>query len=1643
MRLFKIKYVFCLIFLWAAGSSEAQSVGNYTVARTTGNTYSSIELTGNSFAAWRYTGAFSEDDNRTVATDIGFDFWYNGTRYTQFSASTNGFIDFSSSTDDGGPQCDDYGYCNFRYSDSNVNSGTWLALAPFYDDMTTAGGVDPLGTSMKYQLSGTAPNRVLTVEWIGMAVYQNTSPDVNFQVKIYESTGVIEYWYGTMNSGTNTFSYTIGINAASISGTPTVAELLTQQTANSNNFNNSPQNNLSTMPEANSKITLTPPTAANPTGSLSFTGITNTGMTLNWIDWASNEVGYVLYYSLDDVNYFFQSQVPANVTSAAITGLLPSTTYFWRIFAVTEGALSNSLNGNATTLAPGTVTSVQNGTWNDVNTWDCICIPSAADNVIVDHNIDLINGDGIANDITINSSASNNKRIRFNGATARTLVANGDVSINGSGVNTGARIIVAGGSNVTHSFFIGGNLRNDNILNLDKDPDSYVEVFFTKKNGNQSITGTSFRTDFYTINIDKGLKSNSVYITADNFTLNEDGLFFNSGGTVVFNTPDAFNAEAFSTLKEIPANCKILMNSSGSTLSFADGLNLLGDLELIDGTINIGDAADENLTFNGGNLVISGGSINVAGRIDRTTTESVVRLTQSGGTLTLPTAGSTSTTLAPFMMDVSGSVFNVSGGVLAIQREGGSGASNLGIDTRGATFSSVTGGTLQIGDASTPAAQEINLTLGTEVFDLTVNSANVTATLTDDITVLNNVNLVAGSFNDNGATVDISGDWLVSGGTTIPSIGGIVSFTGADQAITSSGTTFSNLDFVGTGVKTIQDDLFIAGDLTLSSNLALASSNLNITIGGDWINNGAFNESTGTVIFNGTTDQAVSGSSVTRFFNFTTDKPGSIFNIEGSLEFIGAWEIPQATTVNFNGVGGTGKLTLISNEVGTGRVGIIPAGTVFNGSATFQRTVPNGSGGRFWRYFAPPFDAVPVAQLKQYIPVTGVFNDPSIQAEWPEIPGIVENSPSMYIYDETLVTTDRSEGWVAWPAAGTNAADVNLVRAQGAAIFVRQQDAALIEFTGTVTGIQAPTAAVTSSGPSGANDPYGWNLIANPYASPIQWDNVTKPAGVNDEIHFLDNANAAGLGFGAYIRYVGGVGTPASYTGEIALGQAFWVRATANATITFKQADKSTGGTFFIRDQEPDDLLRIRVNYLDGAGADEAVIRFWPEATDDFDRKFDANQLKTSNVAISSLLNNEKKISINTLSNDFCSREVRLSLNGVNFGKHEINFFNLESFNDNMDITLFDAYTETVVNVRANPLYSFAVSEDPASYGDNRFKLVFDKVINPYINVQYSDELCRGERGSISLEKQPGVNYFLTMSGEVVSDTLKATSGNNILIFNSNDWFEGANTLMLNAFRDDCNLSKIITSIDIYLGEVPPAPVPIDGQTCLMEEVRLEVLPTVDSVAGYNWYNTYEAIDPLVTTSIPEFITEPLSVSGVYWVSQINQHGCESERVMVIAEVVQLETPEITFVNNHLQSSALEGNQWLRDGELIPGATNQTYDATVDGNYTVQVIEGGCVVMSVPYEYLVSSLAVEVANMFSIYPNPARDVLELRPGTDFQSNEEHKLVIINTDGRIVLSQQYRPESDQRINVAPLPDGLYILKIITSRFSLEHKFIKED
>jgi hypothetical protein len=944
--------LFAIAFFFILLPAKSQSIANYSVGRSTGISYSSIINAGVPPNSWRNSGAFEEDDNRSFPVDIGFDFWYDGVRYTEVNISTNGYIDFSTSTANGGPTTGPYGYSNTAFTDPG---GTLNCIAPMYDDMTTQGATDPLGSGIRYVVTGSAPNRVMTIEWANMAVYQNTTPSLNFQVKLHETTGQIEYVYGTMTQGTANFTYTCGLNGPTQSTTATAAELKCQQTVNTTTFSNGQQNNLGPLPTSNSQLVFTAPVPLNPTGALTFTNVQTSQMTLNWANWATNEVGYVIYNSIDGINYDFITQTAANATNATITGLYASTNYFWRVYAVTEGTLSNALVATQATLGGTTFISIATGNWNQNSTWNLNAVPGPNDNVIITSNhIVTINAAGMAcHNLTVGQGGA--AVLRFgNNNTARTLTVWGNIT-----VAANASLTVNTASNTTHQLDLYGNITNNGVVDFQPDANSLCNVTFLHAYLNQVLNGSGTTNRYNLMTVNKGTDNFRIVNVLTSTFVVPNGFLTLVNGTFKLSTTAAVTINPFNGTADIPAHAKLWINSSSATVNSTGGdLNLFGELMVTAGTMNIGSVADDNIISCGGLFTINGGTVNVAGRYDRLNTATLTRFTITSGTLTLATVGSTSTTNAPFMMDIVGSQFIQTGGLIIIHRAGGNAGSHLGFLCTGGVINQVTGGVLQIGDATTPAAQIINVQTVSPVGGFRVTNANVTADLIAlPLTVINDVELQSGIFRTNNLNVTTSGNWTNTGGTYtfgtntttfngtgVKSINGtavtqtfnnlVVNKAGAATLSVGGSTTtltvnnFTETSGNFTACATMNVNAAANSSVLLSSGTFTAGTTVNIT--GNWTNNGATTvPGTSTTNFTGTLAQAITGTATAQnFYNVVIAKTaGTTLTVNGSTTTLTTNNLTE-TTGNF-----TSCATLNVNASTAANV-LLSAGTFTAGSTT-------------------------------------------------------------------------------------------------------------------------------------------------------------------------------------------------------------------------------------------------------------------------------------------------------------------------------------------------------------------------------------------------------------------------------------------------------------------------------------------------------------------------------------------------------------------------------------------------------------------------------------------------------------------------------------------------------------------------------------
>ncbi len=121
---------------------------------------------------------------------LGFTFNYLGTNYSSISASTNGFAAFGLITTPG-------------FSNNIIAAGTGRPLlAPFWEDISLAGVTD-----LQYTTTGAAGSRVFILQWANTFLdFAANDTSLSFQLRLYETTNVIEFIYNQLPGPVQDFS---------------------------------------------------------------------------------------------------------------------------------------------------------------------------------------------------------------------------------------------------------------------------------------------------------------------------------------------------------------------------------------------------------------------------------------------------------------------------------------------------------------------------------------------------------------------------------------------------------------------------------------------------------------------------------------------------------------------------------------------------------------------------------------------------------------------------------------------------------------------------------------------------------------------------------------------------------------------------------------------------------------------------------------------------------------------------------------------------------------------------------------------------------------------------------------------------------------------------------------------------------------------------------------------------------------------------------------------------------------------------------------------------------------------------------------------------------------------------------------------
>lgn len=186
--LLRLALVVALALVASRGWGQAAASWNYSSATgNIGTTYSWIDCsTGTSITS---------GDNAQATVNLPFNFSFYDNNYTTantLSVCTNGFIRF-----DGTATTTSTTATGYDLSLGQITLGQIVAMGVWDNKVGDGGGY------VKYLTTGTAPNRIFTIEFNNIEIDYNDAKYADIEVSLYETSNKIVLKFGSENTGVN------------------------------------------------------------------------------------------------------------------------------------------------------------------------------------------------------------------------------------------------------------------------------------------------------------------------------------------------------------------------------------------------------------------------------------------------------------------------------------------------------------------------------------------------------------------------------------------------------------------------------------------------------------------------------------------------------------------------------------------------------------------------------------------------------------------------------------------------------------------------------------------------------------------------------------------------------------------------------------------------------------------------------------------------------------------------------------------------------------------------------------------------------------------------------------------------------------------------------------------------------------------------------------------------------------------------------------------------------------------------------------------------------------------------------------------------------------------------------------------------
>lgn len=519
--------------------------------------------------------------------------------------------------------------------------------------------------------------------------------------------------------------------------------------------------------------------------------------------------------------------------------------------------------------------------------------------------------------------------------------------------------------------------------------------------------------------------------------------------------------------------------------------------------------------------------------------------------------------------------------------------------------------------------------------------------------------------------------------------------------------------------------LYVSGNIEASDSgdSALVTNLGTIEITGNWNNNGSgglMAIRNGEVRFNGSSSQQISGT--TLFNELRIDNSTGVTVVSGTNHVFHTLYLDNGAFVTND------SLYLHSDTIRTARIDEITSGSI-SGDVIVEQWMD--STGYNYRFMTAPVQGATLSDWLDDFTMTGFTGS--------QFPGFSFNS--VFFYDETSFGDQNTGYYNATNITNSVTVGMGIQVYTGGDQFVADVKGA--PWTGNQ---DLPVTFTDDPGQDLTQD--GWNLVANPYPSVIDWDDLDwDKSSMDDAIYIYDGQS------GQYMSYIAGVGINGG-SRYIASSQSFFVKANATSPILrAKEGVKSAQNVNFTEAKAGSELLRLAIS--DGINFDETVVRIHPQASKMYDGKFDAFKFHTTEPLPSiSTTWDSLDYSILSFSDESPIDTIPLKITVPSSGFYQIQVSEVP--NSSMHCAwLYDTFTGRKESLRDSSVFHFYLY-DTTSIA--RFQIISSSVVDYSI----THASCFGESGALLANpihlNNTVIDWVDTYSGLTGSDTLNATS---------------------------------------------------------------------------------------------------------------------------------------------------------------------------------------------------------------------------------------------------------------------------------------------